>query len=1044
MNLNRLLPELSLRRPVSVLMLFVALAGLGLIALQRVSYEMMPQGFSSPYMGFWVPYPNSTPEEIEECVARPFEENLRTVHGLKYMESSSQAHGCWVWMQMRDGTDMNQAWSQVRDCIDRSLAESTVKIDRVVLRRMGMDDEEIYWLGISSGLDAAETRALVEEKVQKPIERLDGVAKVELWGADMKEVLIDLDLQAMGHHGVSAWQLVEALSRDNAALSLGPVREGGRRLALRADARWRSLEEIAALPVRAGAKVLALGDLARVHLDVPESDWVQRVDRKGALMMGISRESTANTERLCRQVDEVLARAGRDPALAELRISPLFSQGRFVRESIDNLKGSALWGGLFALGVLYFFLRRWSPTLMITAAIPFCMLITIATIHFVGWSLNVITMMGMMIAVGMVVDNAIVVMESISIQDPAAAADGDMAGARRELVVRGTAEVSLAVTVATGTTIVVFLPLMLMSGDSTLSFFLTRIGMPVVVSLAASLLVALLFIPQMAARLPTLISSREARLVRWGRLRAQQLLAFSLRHRRDATLVALAVLLSTAFPMQQVEKKGEGEGNVGEFRVILDMPAAYSLSDADSLVRRLEEIIYSQEQRYRIRTVTSGFSRAWGQVHVWVENESGQSWYAYALRSLGKKLGLVKQDWLSRDEALEDLRKRLPRVPGVEMRMGWNDFSQESGTTILVKGPDTERLKELAVEVRRRLAFVDGVIDTELDAERGQEELVLTLDRDGLARHGLSARQVAGTVRYALAGDQIGWLQRADRDVPVQVRLAERDRDQLHKIQELELEGRAGKVPLGQVAQVSHGRSMGNIQRNQGQTFMRVKVYDKGGKDEGFQGRLRRALDGIALPPGYSWDLGRGFERFQEQEEQQNYALVLALVFVFLLMGVLFESWSLPLVVLGSVPFAFFGAWWTLYLTRTPFDIMAGIGLIILVGVVVNNAIVLIDLVVRLREAGVPREEALLEAVGKRFRPVMMTALTTVCGLIPMAVGNAALVGMPYAPMGRAMAGGLIASTLFTLVVVPLLYVWVDQARLWLAALRPARRARPA
>ena len=319
------------------------------------------------------------------------------------------------------------------------------------------------------------------------------------------------------------------------------------------------------------------------------------------------------------------------------------------------------------------------------------------------------------------------------------------------------------------------------------------------------------------------------------------------------------------------------------------------------------------------------------------------------------------------------------------------------------------------------------------DIERGQEELVLSLDREALSRHGLGADQVAGTVRYALAGVPVGWLQRADRDVQVHVRLAEADRDQLHKVQQLELPGSGGRVPLGQLAQVGHGRGLGTIQRSQGETFMRVKVYDEGKKDEAFQGRIRAALDGMALPPGYSWSLGRGFDRFAEQEEQQNFALVLSLAFVFLLMGMLFESFSLPLVVLGSVPFAFFGAWWTLWITGTPFDIMAGIGLIILVGVVVNNAIVLIDHVEQLRAQGMPRDEALLEGMSRRYRPVMMTALTTVCGLIPMAVGNAALVGMPYAPMGRAMAGGLVASTFFTLVLVPVFYSWVDDARVWLA-----------
>jgi HAE1 family hydrophobic/amphiphilic exporter-1 len=1032
--LHRWLPAFSLKRPVTVFMLFLALSMLGVVSLLRISYEMMPQGFSSPYMGFWVPYPDSTPEEIEELIARPFEENLRSVRGLKYLESNSQAHGCWFWLQFREGTDMNQAWSQTRDNIDRSLAESSLDIERVVLRRMGMEDEEVYWLGISTDMDLSQARALAEERLQKPMERLDGVAKVELWGADLKDVLVDLDLAALDAHGVDAWQLAQALSRDNLSLSLGTVAEGGRRLALRADARWQGVEEIANLPLAVEGRVLRLRDVARVHLDVPESDWVQRVDRTGALMIGVSRESTANTERLCQQVDEILAQAAQDPELAELRVSPLFSQGRYIRESIDNLKGSALWGGLFALGVLFFFLRRWTPTLLITAAIPFCLFSTVAAIWFAGWSLNVITMMGMMLAVGMVVDNAIVVMESVSIQPLPEADSGGSLPPRHEQAVRGTAEVSLAVVVATGTTIVVFLPLMLMSGDSTLSFFLTRIGMPVVVSLLASLLVALLFIPQLAARLPLRMDAREPRLVRWGRSHARALLSLCLRRRVEATLVALLLLASMSIPMQHVEKKGDGEGNVGEFRVNLDMPASYSTADADSLVRRIEEIVYSQAERYRVRTVTSGFSRAWGQVHVWVENDGGVAWYEHAFRETVRRLGLWKRDWLSRDEAVEDLRTRLPKVPGVDMRMSWNEFSEETGTTILVKGPETARLKELAEEVRRRLAFVDGVVDTELDIERGQEELVLALDRESLSRHGLGADQVAGTVRYALAGTPVGWLQRPDRDVRVHVRLAEEDRDQLHKIQQLELSGPAGQVPLAQLARVEHGRSLGTIQRSQGETFMRVKVYDEGKKDEAFQGRLRTALDGLALPPGYSWSLGRGFDRFSEQEEQQNFAMVLSLAFVFLLMGMLFESFSLPLVVLGSVPFAFFGAWWTLWITGTPFDIMAGIGLIILVGVVVNNAIVLVDHVEHLRSQGMPRDEALLEGMSRRYRPVMMTALTTVCGLIPMAVGNAALVGMPYAPMGRAMAGGLVASTFFTLVMVPVFYAWVDDARVWLAA----------
>jgi HAE1 family hydrophobic/amphiphilic exporter-1 len=1024
MKLDRALPEISLRRPVTVLMLFIALCALGVIALSRIPYEMMPLGFESPYMGFWVPYPNSTPAEVEERIARPFEENLRSVHGLKYMESYSQSHGCWVWMQMRDGTDMDQAWSQVRDRIDRSLAQSTVDIERVVLRRMGMDEEEVYWMGISSSLDPGEARALIEEHLQQPLERLDGVAKVDVWGSDRKDVLIDLDLDAMKRHGFSAWEINSLLGRDNFARSCGLVIEGGRRLSLRVDARWDNLEEVARLPLGMG---IVLSDVADVHMGVPEENWAQRIDKQPSLMVGVSRESTANAEELCRRIDETVSRAASGALAEDFQMNTLFSQGRYIRESIDNLKESGLWGGFFALVVLFFFLRRWTSTLVITAAIPFCVFIAITLIYFMGWSLNIITMMGLMISVGMVVDNAIVVMESITISRNGG---GDTIAARREGAIAGAAEVSLAVTVATLTSIVVFLPLMLMGGNGGLSFFLMRIGMPVVGSLLASLLVALLFIPQLAARIPLHLEAREPRLVQMGRNHARRLLAFSLKHRGEATLLALLVLFSMSIPMQRVEKSGDGEGNVGDFRIILDMPASYSMDEAGALVDRIEDLLYEKSEIYRLRTVTSRYSNTWGNVHAWLENESRLSWYAYAWRELSIAVGLRERSWLSRDEALEDMRKRLPKVPGVELRMGWNDWSQETGTTILVLGPDTDRLKRLSDEIRRRVDGLENVIDTELDVERGDEELVLRLDRDALGRHGLRASDAAGTVRYALAGNQIGHLRQAERDIPIHLRLAPEDRDQLHELLQLETGNGQLAVPLENLTTVEHGQSLGTIRRSQGKTFMRVKVFDTGQDKEALNGQIRAALDGLNMPPGYSWNLGRSFDRMMEQEAEQQFAMVLAISFVFLLMGVLFESFSIPLVVLAAIPFAFFGAWWALYLTGTPFDLMAGIGLIILVGVVVNNAIVLVDLVVRLRRDGHERRDALLEAISRRYRPVMMTALTTVCGLIPMAIGNAALVGMPYAPMGRAMAGGLITSTFFTLIVVPLLYTWIDDARL--------------
>jgi hydrophobic/amphiphilic exporter-1 (mainly G- bacteria), HAE1 family len=1034
MRLDRFLPALSLRRPVTMLMLFIALIALGLIALGRIPYEMMPKGFNSPYFGFWVPYENSTPTEVEQYIARPFEEQLRTVHGLKYIETNCQNHGCWIWLEMRNGTDMDEAWSQIRDRIDRSMAESELDINRVILRRMSMSNEDVYWMGLSSTLPMQLARARVEDDLMKRLERLDGVAKVDLWGGDDQMVLVDFDLDALGRHHLNLWQISQQLMQSNFAMSCGPVQDGTKRLALRVDANWTTLDQIRELPIHVGEKVLRLEDLADLRIGAPERSWETRIDGEPALLISVSRESEANTEELCKEVDAVLASLDEDPRYESFVVQSLFNQGRFIRESIDNLQESATWGGLFALLILFFFLRRISTTLVITAAIPFCVFISVTTIYFLGWSLNVITMMGLMISVGMVVDNSIVVMESIAIMPE------NMPRERASLL--GSAEVSLAVTVATLTSVVVFLPLMLMGGDSPMSFFLIRIGVPVIVALVASLLVALLFIPQLASRFRMGIQEREPRLVRRGRLLTQRTLTWCLRRRRDAGLLALLCLMSMSIPMQNVKKDTDGEGNVGDFRVILDMPSSYTFTQAHELLIRVEAIVREQEVPYNIRTITSRHSNSWGQLHVWLNEDARETWYQFAFRRTLEVVHLKGDLVMDRDACVEDLKKRLPKVAGVEMRMSWNDKSSEKELSVLLSSPDTEALLGLSREIQRRLNALDDVLDSEIDIEKGEEELTFLLDKEEMMRHGIAANRVAGTLRAALTGQEVGTLKQGDEEIPVRLRLRPEDRDQLHELQDLGVESEGGLLPLRQISRVEHRKNLSTIRRIQGRTFMRIKIHEKRGSKESLQKEVRTLLEGLALPTGVSWSFGRGFDRLEEQEQEQNNALWLAIAFVFLLMGMLFESFSLPFTVLASIPFSFFGAWWTLYLTGTPFDMMAGIGLIILVGVVVNNAIVLVDLTQRLRLEGKPRNEALLEAVGRRFRPVVMTAATTIGGLVPMAVGNAALIGMPYAPMGRAMAGGLLTSTVFTLLVVPLLYVWIDDGRSFVLTLWKRIRGR--
>ena len=795
MKLDRLLPEFSMRRPVTILMVFAALILTGIIAMKRLPLEMMPAGFSNPYLGFWVPYRDSAPFEVEQEIAHPFEENLRSIHGLRRVETNSHRNGCWVWMEFRDGTDMDQAWSTTRDRIDRTLAELSVDIDRVQLRRMGMEDDEIFFMGISSDMALADARQLVEDELLERIERLDGVARVDMWGAGGIDVLIDLDLEAMGRHSVSSWDVVRTLSQDNFALSCGTIDESTHRLSVRVDNRWNTVDELRAVPIQCGGDTpitLRLDDVADVHLGTPERFWTQRIDESPALLLDVIRESSGNTEEICREINALVEEAKTRPGMEHMQMSTLFSQGEIIRESMNNLLSSAMWGGFFALLVLFYFLRRWRATLVVTAAIPFCILVALIAIYFLGWSLNLITMMGLMISVGMVVDNAIVVMESISIAPQNCS--------RREACITGTAEVSLAVTVATLTSIVVFLPLMLMSGDSNLSFFLVRIGMPVVVSLLASLGVALLFIPQLSARLHVQQLDREPRLVARARRITERALNWALHHRFDATLIALALLMSMGVPMSKVQKTGEGQGHINDFHIIVDMPASYVADDSRRVVEQIEDLVYARAEEYDLKTVTARYAAHQAHIHVWLKTDARESWYAYALRNVLEKTGLKKHRRMSRDEVLEDVKEKMPEIPGVAVRWSYRDSGGGDATNVLLIGPDTDHLKTLADEVQRRLREMDEVVDTELNVEQGEEELQLHLDRDALDRTGVSARNLAGMIRYSLAGERISYLKQGESDLDILVRLAEEDRDQLHKLGQLQMSlPEGGTVPISEL-----------------------------------------------------------------------------------------------------------------------------------------------------------------------------------------------------------------------------------------------------
>ncbi len=1018
-----LLPRLSLDRPVSVIMAVAALLVVGVVAYTRIPLDLVPGGLEGDRLYVRAGYADASPAEVEREVTRPLEEAIATVPRVGRVISGADRGGAWANVQFLPGTDMHEAYADLRDRIDRAMAELPEEIERVQVLRWNQDDWPVMWIGASLEGEFADAFQLLDVHVRPALQRIEGVGTVEVRGEAARQVRIELDQGRLRGHGVSPYEVGRRLASLNFALPGGRVMEGGRRIHVRSLGRFESLDEVRQLIVD-DEHGLRLGDVAEVALKPPKQEWFTRIDGRPALGIEVMKASGGNLVEISRGVRAKLAELQRRPHLEGVDFEIFWDQGEHIVESVDNLKSTGLWGGLFAGLVLLFFLRAVRMTLIITLAIPLSVTATVATIYFLGWSLNLITMMGLMLSLGLVVDNAIVIVENIHRRRQEGAGP-------REASIRGAGEVGLAVTMATLTTVVVFLPLILMSGDEEFAFIMLRLGGPVVVGLLASLVIALLIVPLAAQRIGT-SGGGDPRIIARGRAAYERVLAWVLTHRLDTTLIVLAAMASMQIPMQGLERTDGGSRSRKDIWLALRMPEGQTIEAADRFIAGVEDTLLSHRESYGIRLVETWSSNSFGRIHLILEEDESNDWYAVAWNDLLESAGLRHSPHMDYVEVLEDIEERLPMPPGFEMRINWRDGGGDDNTvSVNLHGPDTDRLVELSREVERRLEGIPGLLSVQTDVDRGATELRVRLDRAQVRRYGLDPRVISGNISYALRGRELTRMHTDDgREVSVFFQLREADRRSLHQLRNLSFRAPGGnEIPLETLARLEVAQGLGGIRREDRQTVLAVTATTTEAGAESLFERVDEAMAGFETPRGYRWDKGERFQRLQQQEDSRLFALILSVTFVFLLMGVLFESFVLPLSVIVAIPFSFLGVFWTLYLTKTPFDLLSGIGTVILVGVVVNNAIVLIDLANRLRAEGHDRFEALMEAGRLRFRPILMTTFTTICGLLPMAVGNARMIGMPYAPLGRTMMGGLLASMVLTLVIVPLCYTFFDDLR---------------
>ena len=1013
--------EVAMRRPVTTVVVFVALSLVGLLAARLLPLEKFPD-IEFPGIFIQVPYSGSSPEEVERLITRPLEEALATLSGVETMFSSSDENQGQVFLQFGWDQSMGAKGIEARAKVDSIRHLLPNDVQRVLVFTGSLGDQPVLQLRISSERDLSNSHEMLDRLLTRRLERIEGVSRVDLQGVDPREIRILLKPDQLAAHNVDIATVSNLLMRSNFAVSAGRITAGTQRFNVRPSGEFQSIDAIRDLVVNESG--LRLSDIADVNLLAPERDYGRHLDQQYAIGVAISKATGANmvdvTDRVIAEVEKI----GKLPEMNGIKIFSLDNQGEAVRESLSDLLSAGALGGLLAIFVLYLFLRQVTTTLIVTASVPFSLMITLGALYFAGLTLNILTMMGLMLAVGMLVDNAVVVTESIFRHR------SDNPGKPVEATLKGVNEVGLAVIAGTATTIVVFAP-MIVGTKTDMTIFLSHVAITIIVALIASLFIAQTLVPMLAARIAVPPQPKAGAWISRLTSRYVRSLEWILGHHWWTALGIFLVCVIGILPMAlDLVKFDMFPQDVGR-RLFMPyhVEGQHSLERVEQTVDKIEDYLYSNQEKFNIRSVYSYYDQGRAESTLLLTDKDD------ATHSTEEIIALIEED--------------LPQIAIGKPSFSFDDQGGGSGFTIQISGDSTEVLNDLSLEIARSLESVDGLKDVLSDGESGTKEVRVIIDRTRAANVGLSTEVIAQSISVAMRGQNMREFRDKTGEIAVRMAFRENDKQSIEQLASLPLYTPDGRrITLGTVASLRIGRSPDRIRRTDRQTAVILSAnLEEDVSADDVRPRVQSLMDQIELPPGYSWKEGRGFQRQDETADMMATNIVLGVACIFLVMAALFESLILPFsIILGSIVFSILGVFLFFAATGTTFSFMAMIGIMILIGVVVNNGIVLVDHINNLRQEGVARDRAIVIAGGDRLRPILMTVATTIVGLAPLAMGTTQVGGdgPPYYPMARAIIGGLAFSTVVSLLVVPALYVYFDSLAAWgRKVMRTARRGRP-
>ncbi|RJP80998.1 MAG: efflux RND transporter permease subunit [Desulfobacteraceae bacterium] len=1010
------LPKFSVKRPIFTTMVALIVIILGCVSLSRLRIDLLPD-IELPTVSVRTEYEGASPVVMERIITQILEEIVATVPGVEEMTSESTEGSSTIRVSFSWGTNIDTAALDLQSKIEDEINELPDDVVRPRVRKFDVNSFPVVLLGISSRLDPVELTQLIENQIRYRFSRLDGVAQVDLWGGFDREVRVELHHERLKALGIPISQILEAIENSNLDLPAGSIERGKFEVTLRAPAEFSNLDQIrdTVVAVHAGAAV-TLGQIAEVKDTYEKLTRMVRVNGERGIRVAIRKQADANTVEVSKNILDEIEEA--NAAFPQIRIVPVINQGNFIERSITNVARSVMYGGGFAVIVLLFFLRNIRSTIVISLSIPISVIATFGLVYFGGLTLNLMTLGGLALGVGMMVDSSIVVLENIFRRQTENHESPETAS------VAGTQEVSSAIIASTITTLVIFLPLVFIQGVSGILF--KELAYVIIFSLACSLLVSLSLVPMLASRLIRPHENDKRHQPVWAQKLSihaetffagldngyKNIIGWVLRNRwKTVAMTAFSLLLSLLL-LPIIGSEFLPPSDEGEVRITGEMEVGTRLELIDRQTRLMEDIVYKNVPEMISAVASSrGADTPEGEIRL--------------------SLSPSTQRKRSNIEIADDLRKKLiAGIPGMKVRTRAPQgqfilerlFGGDEGITIDIRGFDLDILDRLAEKVEKAIVDVPGITDIDSTQKKGMPQEEIHVDRNKIADLGLHVRDVTEVLKTAVAGSKAGDFRSEGNSYRIFVQLKDAEKRSLDDILDLTLSTPSGgQTALRNVVSTEKGEGPAVINRKDQQRIVTVKANVSNRDLGSVAADVQAILTQIPKPIGYDFMIAGNYEEQQKSSRELLISLLLALILVYMVLACQYESLKNPLVVMFSVPVAGVGVLVTLFLTSTTLNVQSYIGCIMLGGIVVNNAILLVDQAGRLAETGMRIREAVAEAGRRRLRPILMTTLTTIFGLLPLAFGIGEGADA-QAPLARAVVGGLTGSTLITLVLIPAVY----------------------